>query len=154
MRRVWEADDNVCELIGALNVELGANYSPEQQHGLKVSELFSETMRFFVAYVEQEAVGCGGVAFCEGFAEVKRMYVRHEFRGKGIAETLIDAIERTAGEAGYEILRLETGVKQYAAIAFYEKLGFKQCAVFEPYSYMTVAQIETSLFYEKKLVLR
>ena len=50
--------------------------------------IFQPHVRFFVARLDGEAVGCGGVALFEGFAEVKRMYVREAARGRGVARVI------------------------------------------------------------------
>ncbi len=43
-------------------------------------------MQFFIARIDDVAVGCGGVAFFDGFAEVKRMFVREASRGDDVAK--------------------------------------------------------------------
>ena len=73
---------DVAALIGELNDELGALYTPEQRHGLALDAIFQPHIRFFLAWRDGRAVGCGGVAFLDGFAELKRMYVRPEMRGQ------------------------------------------------------------------------
>ncbi|MCW5806691.1 MAG: GNAT family N-acetyltransferase [Deltaproteobacteria bacterium] len=95
--------------------------------------------------------GCGGVALLDGFAEVKRMYVRATARGRGIAETILARIEAAARDAGYATLRLETGDRQVAAMKFYERAGFRRCAAFGAYAAMPAHAISTSVFFEKSL---
>jgi putative acetyltransferase len=143
--------DEVRELIAELDAELGGNYAPEQQHGLTLDAIFAPGMRFFVARIDGDAVGCGGVALFEDFAEVKRMYVRPSARGHGIADTIIARIEAEARAAGLRVLRLETGDEQRAAMRFYERSGFTECAAFEPYASMNPYAIATSVFMEKTL---
>jgi Acetyltransferase (GNAT) family len=58
------------------------------------------------------AVGCGGVAAFEDYAEVKRMYTRPAARGRGVAKALLYRIEDEARRANKSVLRLETGVLQ------------------------------------------
>ena len=60
-------------------------------------------------------------------------------------------IEDVARAAGFSILRLETGVRQPAAVRLYESAGFRPCAAFEPYTSMAPSAIKNSLFYEKQL---
>ena len=142
----------VAALIGELNDELAALYTPEQRHGLALEALFQPHVRFFVAWRDGRPLGCAGVAFLDGFAEVKRMYVRAEARGKGIAEALMDRLARTAQEAGLHRLKLETGDRQQAAIRFYARCGFEICGAFEPYAAMPPENIATSVFMAKTLV--
>ncbi|MFD2999534.1 GNAT family N-acetyltransferase [Pontibacter toksunensis] len=78
-----------------------------------------------VAYQEKQAVGCGAVkAYAAGTGEVKRMYVRPEFRGKGIAGKMLSELEAWAVEIGFHTLVLETGKAQPEAIRLYTKSGY------------------------------
>jgi len=115
--------DDVRALIFELDGELAVAYPPEQLHGLTLRSLFEPHVRFFIARLDGAAVGCGAIAFFDGFAEVKRMYVRKSARGAGVAQALLDHIEAVAREAGVELLRLETGVRQPAAIRLYESFA-------------------------------
>ncbi len=111
--------------------------------------MFKPDVRFFVARTDGEAVGCGGVAFCDGYAEVKRMYSKPSVRGRGVAKALLRRIESEARAAGATLLRLETGLYQQEALWFYEGASFRRCAPFGPYAEMPPRAIELSLFFEK-----
>lgn len=145
------ATDELRELIGELDRTLGAEYAPEQQHGLTLEGIFQPHVRFFIARLDGYAVGCGGVALFENFGEVKRMYVRPEARGRGVADALLSRIEAEAREAGLGVLRLETGDKQAAAMRLYDRAGFRPCAAFGDYALMPPYAIATSVFLEKAL---
>jgi putative acetyltransferase len=138
-------------LIGELDATLAAEYPPEQRHGIAIDALFAPHMRFFVAHLGDAAAGCGGVALFADFAEVKRMYVRPAVRGQGVAQALLARIEAETRAAGLPLLRLETGIRQPAAITLYERAGFTRCAAFGDYLTLPPASIATSLFYEKRL---
>jgi putative acetyltransferase len=142
----------VAALIGELNDELGALYTPEQRHGLALQALFQPHIRFFLAWLDGRALGCGGVAFLDGFAELKRMYVRPEARGRGVADAIIARLAQEALASGRELLRLETGSHSLAAIRFYDRIGFRYCDPFAPYAAMPPASIITSVFMEKRLL--
>ncbi len=144
-------NDEVARLLEELEAELSQHHAPDQRHGLKIDQIFQPHIRFFVARREGRAAGCAGVAFFEGFAEVKRMYVEPNARGLGIADALMTRLEQEALWAGQDLLRLETGTAQAAAIGFYTRRGFKPCQAFEPYASMAPAAIETSLFFERRL---
>ena len=78
-----------------------------------------------VAYVDDTAVGCGAIKkFDDGTIEIKRMYVRPEQRGKGIAGEVLRELESWAVELGFGEAVLETGKKQPEAIRLYEKSGY------------------------------
>jgi putative acetyltransferase len=97
------------------------------------------------------AVGCGGIAMFDDYAEVKRMYTRPAVRGRGVAKAVLQRIEDEACRAGKSILRLETGIHQEAAIGLYERMAFRSRGPFGQYSAMAARNIETSLFFEKEL---
>jgi putative acetyltransferase len=143
--------DDVRALIFELDSELAVAYPPEQMHGLTLSSLFEPHVKFFIARLDDVPMGCGGVAFFDDFAEVKRMYVRKSARGAGIAQALLTHIESVTRESGTTLLRLETGVRQPAAIRLYESFGFRSCASFPPYTTMAPAAIKNSMFFEKQL---
>ena len=151
LERALAASDEVRDLIGELDAELSANYSPEQRHGLSLDAIFQPHIRFFVARTDDGAMGCGGVALFSAFAEVKRMYVRRDRRGGGIADAVLERLTAEAASAGLDLLRLETGTRQERAIRFYKRNGFKTCGSFEPYTSMPPAAIVTSIFMEKMI---
>jgi putative acetyltransferase len=148
---VPDATDDVRALIAELEEILSAEYTPEQRHGLALDAIFKPDIRFFLARSNGIAVGCGGVAFFTDFAEVKRMYVRDAARGCGVARVLLARIERETRDAGLVLLRLETGVRQTAAIRFYQRAGFQPCAAFGAYATMAPQAVATSVFLEKHL---
>lgn len=150
--RVFDASETVRALIGELDATLADNYPPEQRHGIAFDALFAPHMRFFVATRADEAAGCGGVALFADFAEVKRMYVRPAVRGQGVAQALLACIEAEALAGGLTLLRLETGIRQPAAIVLYERAGFRPCEAFGDYLALPPASIAASLFYEKRLI--
>ena len=145
------ATEEVRRLVEELETVLAAEYPPEQRHGLALTAIFQPHIRFFVARLDAAAVGCGGVALFDGFAEVKRMFVRDAARGHGVAQALLTRIERAARDSGTGILRLEMGVNQAAALRFYQRQGFRSCAAFGDYVAMAPHAIATSVFMEKRL---
>ena len=146
-----EATLEVRDLIRELNDVLGAAYEEHQRHGLSIEQLFEPNVRFFVARLDGIAVGCGGVAMFEDYAEVKRMYTRPAARGRGVAKTLLSRIEGEARRAGKSALRPETGSYQQEAVGLCQGIGFRPRGPFGPYAIMPTCNIETSLFFEKVL---
>jgi len=136
-------------LVEALDAELSQHYDAEQRHGLSLAAIFQPHIRFFIAYLDDVAVGCGGIALFEDFAEVKRMYVRPNARGRGIAQTILAHLETTARASGRNHLRLETGERQPAAMRLYERAGFQPCGAFGDYAAMPALAVAASRFYEK-----
>lgn len=119
------ADGDLAGLLDAAFAELVARYGPEGR-----STVHAEA-RFLIAAVDGLAVGCGAVQPAgPRMGELKRMYVRSEYRGRGIARSLLAALEQLAGNLDYQRLRLATGVRQPEAIALYESSGYVRI---EPY---------------------
>jgi len=81
-----------------------------------------------------------------GLCEMKRLYVRPEFRGHGIGRILAERVIADAAEIGYSRIRLDTiQGKMGEAIAMYRRLGFRETA---PYYSTPVGQ---TLFMELAL---
>ena len=73
-------------------------------------------------YENEEAIGCGAIKFYEeNIAEVKRMFVKPEFRGKGFASKILVELEGWAKELKFTEVILETGKRQTEAIILYSK---------------------------------
>ena len=100
-----------------------------------------------VAYEQETPVGCGAIKYYdENTMEVKRMYVPPEYRGRGIASSVLVALENWAKELGYKKCILETGEKQPEAIALYHKNQYNVIPNFGQY-----ADVPTSVCFEKLL---
>ncbi|CCG54324.1 Probable acetyltransferase, GNAT family [Flavobacterium indicum GPTSA100-9 = DSM 17447] len=79
-----------------------------------------------VVYYEERAVGCGAFKkYEEDTAEIKRMFVLPEARGKGIANMILTEIQSWAIEQGFAHFILETSPKLHHAIALYTKMGYQ-----------------------------
>jgi GNAT superfamily N-acetyltransferase len=73
--------------------------------------------------------------FSDGDAEIKRMFVVPEARGRGLARALLAELEATAAATGRTRMVLETGLKQPEAIALYESSGYLPMPKFGVYRY-------------------
>ena len=123
-------------LILALNTELEALYPEEGalHFRLDAGEVQEGRGAFLVAYINGQPVGCGAIRLLGGLrAEVKRMYVVPEARGKKIGNGILDALEREARRLGVKEMVLETGVRQPRAVSLYETAGFVRVPLFGEY---------------------
>lgn len=134
-------------LVEELEAHLASRYAVESRHGLSVERLIAEAVAFFVARFDGVAAGCGGVKVVgDEYGELKRMYVRPEFRGRGLGRRLLEHLEEYTRRRGIAVLRLETGVYQSEAIAMYEGAGFRRIPPFGAYREDPVSRC-----YEKRI---
>ncbi len=115
-------------LARALLDELEARYGepdPDPDH-LTADDLAPPDGAFVVAWLDGDAVGCGGLRrYDDGAGELKRMYVAPPARGRGVARQVLDELEARARGLGYDRLLLETGVLQPEAISLYTSAGYE-----------------------------
>lgn len=138
---------DAAELIAELEDHLAQHYAAESRHGFSVEKLLREGVAFFVARVDGAPAGCGGVKlFGSDYGEVKRMYVRPQFRGLGLGRSMLNHLADYTKQHGITVLRLETGIHQKEAISLYERFGFQRIPPFGDYFDDPV-----SLCYEKHL---
>ena len=135
------------ELILELEALLEPLYPSESRHGYSVEKLLREGVAFFVIRDNGRLAGCGGVQlFDSAYGEVKRMYVRQEFRGRGLGRAMLDHLGAYTQARGVPLLRLETGIHQEEAIGLYESAGFRTVPPFGAYR-----EDANSRYYEKRL---
>jgi putative acetyltransferase len=134
-------------LISELEAHLDPLYPKTSRHGYSVEKLMNQGVAFFVTRCDEVAAGCGGIElFGTEYGEIKRMYVRQQFRGLGLARLMLDHLAAYAQARGVFLLRLETGIHQKEAIALYEGMGFQRIPPFGEYR-----EDPLSRFYEKQI---
>jgi putative acetyltransferase len=135
VERADPRDPEVAALLGALTAELArGEYAPEETFGYSVEQLEVQGVHLVGARLDGRLVGVGGVELQDdGAAELKRMYVDPAARGSGVADAVLTALVHHARSHGAVRLRLETGDRQAAAIAFYRRHGFAEVPRFGPY---------------------
>lgn len=134
-------------LINELENHLAAQYPAESRHGLSVERLLAEDVAFFLLRADGIPASCGGVKLVgKEYGEIKRMYVRPQFRGAGFGKLMLAQLEDHALANDVSLLRLETGIHQREAIGLYERLGFYRIPPFGPYT-----DDPLSRYYEKRL---
>jgi putative acetyltransferase len=99
-----------------------------------------------LAYEDGTAAGCAALRPAAGAnGEMKRLYVRPAYRGRGLGRRLAEAVVGAARAAGCRALLLDTLPKMAAAIALYGELGFVPRGPYAP------APTPGALFFELRL---
>ena len=130
-------DDSLNETSGGINRE----YYKQFNSVMQIHDIF-------LAYDDEVPIGCASFKYFEdGIAEVKRVYVKPEYRGQGISKLLMKKLEEKAKELGYLKLILETGAKFQAAIGLYKSIGFQVIDNYGQYK-----DIKESICMEKYIV--
>jgi GNAT superfamily N-acetyltransferase len=144
--RTDSTDANFRELVKLLDAELSIRDGAEHAFYAQFNKL-DAIRNVVVAYIDDEAVGCGAFKkFDEKTAEIKRMYVREDRRGKGIAKLILKELETWTREEGFEKCVLETGHKQPEAIALYKGAGYETIPNYGQY-----AGVYNSICMQKKI---
>ncbi|SHJ32503.1 GNAT family N-acetyltransferase [Propionispora hippei] len=114
----------LCQLLDDYLNELAGGEANRQQY-IPYNTL--DAIRDVVlAYDDSSSpIGCASFKFYDNkVAEVKRVFVKSEYRGKGISKELMRLLEARAKEKGYNILLLETGASLVEAMGLYRSLGY------------------------------
>jgi putative acetyltransferase len=140
---------DILTLIAALDRYQSELYPAESNHLLDLSVLAEDSLILMIIRDPQlKAVGCGAIMLNgAGTGEMKRVYIDPAHRGQHLGETLLAALEDEALSRHCHTVRLETGIKQHAAVRLYEQCGYEMRPAFAPY-----VDDPLSLFMEKALV--
>ena len=148
VRQTPASAPEIKRLVEQLWQELGIFY-PEFQ-ATSPNEIVGPGSGFVVAFVDDEAVGCGAwrrfAAEEPAVAEIKRMFVAPAARGLGISRAILRELETCAKKDCYSTVRLETGLRQPTALRLYQTAGYDRIAPYGRYR-----DDPLSVCFEKKL---
>lgn len=133
-------------LIDALDSYLGALYPAESNHLLDIDSLKQANVIFIGLENNGQAIGCGACVMYDDYVEIKRVYVKPDWRGHKLSRRVMNALEAHAWAQGHRLARLETGIAQPEALALYQSGGYRPCAPFGEYRADPL-----SVFMEKQL---
>lgn len=95
-------------------------------------DYFAPNAGLWLATVDNKLAGCIALRQLRSSAgtrgEIKRMYVRPAYRGQGIADALVRALEDYAAQCGYRELVLDTTDDMTSAVRLYERHGYARCS--------------------------
>lgn len=118
------------QLIDELTSEIARRYDFQMdgKGAFSPGEVTVDKAGFYLVYLAEEPVACGALRPLHGneIAEVKRMYVKPGFRGRGLAKLVLETVEQAASDFGYKKIWLETGDRQPEAINLYESAGYRR----------------------------
>ena len=122
--RTDSSNNDFVELVKLLDKELQIRDGSEHSFYSQYNKI-DKIKNVVVAYEDDVAVGCGAIKEYESNTmEVKRMFVKDEYRSKGIATDVLIELEKWAKELGYSKCILETGHAQPEAIHLYKKNNY------------------------------
>ncbi|KQQ96488.1 GNAT family N-acetyltransferase [Massilia sp. Leaf139] len=136
MQIAFETPDrpDVRALVVELDAYLYSLYPAENVYALDIASLLAPNVLFAVVRdAAGAALGCGAIVLAAEYGEIKRVYVRPQARGQGLARRLIGALEAKAMEGGCRSFMLETGPTQPEALMLYERLGYRYRGPFGDY---------------------
>jgi putative acetyltransferase len=144
------AQKEIINLLEDGEIHSASLYPAESNHHLPLDALREAHVRFLVGRNDDSrAVATGALVLFGNWAELKRMWVVPEMRGRGISRAMLELLETNAREAGVRWLRLETGIENHAALALYQRAGFTRCDPFGDYR-----PDPLSVFMQKELAFR
>jgi GNAT superfamily N-acetyltransferase len=119
-------DSVAMTLIAALTQELARMYHDEDGSGnFAPADVLVPRSAFLVGSLAGRPVACGAYRpMSPDVAEIKRMYVKPDYRGRGLGRRILHELELRARGDGYSRVRLETGTLQPEAIRLYERAGY------------------------------
>jgi putative acetyltransferase len=120
-------------LISALDDDLRERYPGSPIHGIEPVEFRASGGVFLIGKLDGVGVACGAIRPLSGVAELKRMFVRRDQRGRGFGRATLAALEKIATRRGFQMIRLETGVNQPEAVGLYESIGYHRIPCFGEY---------------------
>ena len=140
-----EAGTLLREYEAALGIDLCFQNFPEELQSLE--RMYGPPGgRFLLLRVEERTAGCVALEDSGGkICEMKRLYVRPEFRGKGLGRKCAEEVVQIAREMGYASVRLHTLPSMRAAIVLYRSMGFRETAPYDETSVEGVLFMELGL---------
>lgn len=146
LKRTTSDDTDFQNLVALLDQDLQMRDGEEHSFFAQFNKI-DKIRHVVVSYVGNKPVGCGAIKkYDENTAEIKRMFVRPEFRGQGLAYFILKELELWATELNYSVCILETGKKQPEAIRLYQKSGYITIPNYGQY-----ANVESSICMRKQL---
>lgn len=123
-----QLDDYLNEIVGG---------EKQRQEYVQLNSL-QEIHDVVLLIEEQAAVGCGSFKhYDDDTVELKRIFIRDDFRGRNLGQLMITELENIARKEGYRKAILETGKPLTRAFHLYQGLGYHVIDNYGPYVHLT-----------------
>ena len=125
------------EYVAELNRRSTRGFDPSVGATALPNEVRPPAGQFFVAYLHDEAIGCGAVKHhADAPAEIKRTWIAPQARGLGLGRRLLETLESCAKQAGAEVAHIETSAVLTEALTLYRSAGWVEVPAFneEPFA--------------------
>ncbi|MGZ4165817.1 MAG: GNAT family N-acetyltransferase [Solirubrobacteraceae bacterium] len=129
--------------VAELNRRSEIPFDPSTGSTAEPHEVRAPAGAFVVAYLSEEAIGCGAVKHRPGGpSDIKRMWVAESARGLGLGRRLLATLEQLARDSGARVAQLETNDALTEAIALYRSAGYGEVPAFndEPFAHRWFAK--------------
>ncbi|MET0965780.1 MAG: GNAT family N-acetyltransferase [Nakamurella sp.] len=138
IRRTGYDDPDVQLLVAEVQLVYLERYGHQDHSPIAAAEFDPPDGTFLLAAVDGMPAAMGGwrrhLLDDGAAAEVRRMYVSPQFRGRGLARAVLAELETTARDNGYPLMILETGVVQPEALELYRSSGYRDVPPFGHYA--------------------
>ncbi len=147
LKRTNSDNPDFQRLVGELDKYLAIRNGDSNNFFVQFNQI-DQIKHVMLVYEDEHAVGCGAMKeYDPNTMEIKRMFVPIGNRGKGIATTALNELERWAKELGYSKCILETGDDMNEAIGLYKKCNYKIIPNYGQYE-----NVADSICLEKEIV--
>jgi len=149
-KRVNSHNSDFVSLVKLLDAELAIADGDDHDFYNQFNKI-DQIKYVLLCYQDDLPIACGALkAFkdpdLDGAIEIKRMFTQKSHRGKGVASSVLNNLERWAADLGFKKCRLETGKRQPDAIALYKKNEYQIISNYGQYRDM-----ENSICFEKAI---
>ncbi len=138
IREVSHDNQDFLMLCGELDCFLNVAIGGEEKREKYKKFNHTDTMDFVaIAYDNDTPAGCGALRkYSEKEVEIKRVFVREEYRGKNVGGKILETLIEQAKRLGFEELVLETGAFLAASVRLYQRYGFERIENYGAYKDM------------------
>lgn len=147
LKRTNSDDADFRQLVAELDAYLADVDGEEHAYYAQFNGI-DKIQNVVLAYDDGTPVGCGAFKpYTDTTVEIKRMFVRPDYRGKRIGSLILSELESWSRDLGFTETILETGHRQKAAVRLYQKSGYKVIPNYDQY-----ADVEGSICMKKNIL--